>query len=263
MVAVDALAFQFPSVRASNAGTPTAFRPQLDMYMQGIARHHQSTLGSTAAARPSLFTELETKLEKHFDRVMQEHLHDPRVSRDSGASSSAGDAPDLCAAFEREHGISPQKLLTVVQAVVTDTVHDYTRLFAAETKVFGDAEHCDRVRQWLRCTDAEFDSSANARQQLEPIANERVENILQDTSFSDEMRGLKQTIRKVKFNQQLVRGVSRLAGGEKQCKICFAGTANVALIPCGHALCDACAKKVSACPYCNLAFCTTQPLFYM
>lgn len=35
------------------------------------------------------------------------------------------------------------------------------------------------------------------------------------------------------------------------CKICYENPCLLALIPCGHALCEACAPKVDKCPYCQ------------
>ena len=47
-----------------------------------------------------------------------------------------------------------------------------------------------------------------------------------------------------------------------QCRICFYGHLEVAIVPCGHTFCKSCATRFSACPQCRGTIMNTQPVFF-
>lgn len=47
-----------------------------------------------------------------------------------------------------------------------------------------------------------------------------------------------------------------------ECQLCCANNINIALIPCGHMLCDTCALNLNRCPYCRASFTCTNRIFF-
>ena len=158
--------------------------------------------------------------------------------------------------------MTPDRFKSMLVAIVARITQDYTHLFDLEQRLLGAADHYDRVRNWLSCSDAEFDDH-ELREQLATIAQTAADALPSQDQLAADVGAIKKAIAAVKFNRGLARDIHRLLGGEKQCKICFGATADTALVPCGHALCGACAARVSCCPYCNLTFCTKQRIYYM
>ena len=150
----------------------------------------------------------------------------------------------------------------MLKAVAKNVVASYHTLFDVEQRVFGAATRYDRVRNWLRCSEQEFDNDA-LRQQLGHVAQQAADQMPSEDALRTDMQALQEAIHATRFQHRLACDLHRVLGGEKQCKICFGATADTVLMPCGHALCQSCATRVSCCPYCNLSFCSQQRVYYM
>lgn len=208
---------------------------------------------------PSLFQELDRSLGARFEHVLHHHLDHTPPAADQECTQQQ---EKFACAFEREHGVTPARFQDMLKAVAGNVVASYHTLFEVEQRVFGAATRYDRVSNWLRCSDQEFDNDA-LREQLGHVAQQAVHQMPGEEALGNDMRALQEAIHATRFQHRLACDMHRVLGGEKQCKICFGATADTVLMPCGHALCQSCAKRVSCCPYCNLSFCSQQRIYYM
>jgi len=231
----------------------------LGMYTRGRNGAPPRPPSTAPPPPPSLFQELDRSLGARFEHVLHHHLDHTPPAPDRECTQQQ---EKFACAFEREHGVTPARFQDMLKAVAGNVVASYRTLFEVEQRVFGAATRYDRVSNWLRCSDQEFDNDA-LREQLGHVAQQAADQMPDEEALGNDMRALQEAIHATRFQHRLACDLHRVLGGEKQCKICFGATADTVLMPCGHALCQSCAKRVSCCPYCNLSFCSQQRVYYM
>lgn len=231
----------------------------LGMYTRGRNGAPPRPPSTAPPPLPSLFQELDRSLGARFERVLHHHLDHTPPAPDRECTQQQ---EKFACAFEREHGVTPARFQDMLKAVAGNVVASYRTLFEVEQRVFGAATRYDRVSNWLRCSDQEFDNDA-LREQLGHVAQQAADQMSGEEALGNDMRALQEAIHATRFQHRLACDMHRVLGGEKQCKICFGATADTVLMPCGHAMCQSCAKRVSCCPYCNLSFCSQQRVYYM